>query len=205
MKRLNRKFYNRHPVEVAPELLGKYLIVKLNNKEIITKIVETEAYGGKEDKGCHVGRFGYTKRTALLFGEVGHAYVYTVYINTYCLNVIAHKDGDAGGVLIRALEPISNVELILRNLNLSIKDYDITKLLNGPGKLCKALKINKMINGEDMVFGNKIYIVEGESIGKENIISTPRINIPYAEEAKNWHWRFVIKNSKFLSKPVKIV
>ena len=197
-KRLNRSFFKRHPKEVAPDLLGKYLVRKINGKKIIAKIVETEAYGGKEDKGCHVGRFGYTKRTASLFGKVGCAYIYSVYINTYCLNVVAHKDDEAGGVLIRALEPILGIEVILRNLNK--RDYDIRKLLNGPGKLCKALKITKALNGLDMVKGDKIYIINGERVSKKSIITTPRINIPYAKEAKEWPWRFVIKDSPFLSR-----
>ena len=197
-KRLNRAFFKRHPKEVAPELLGKYLIRKINHQKIVGKIVETEAYGGKEDKGCHVGRFGYTKRTAILFGEVGYAYVYSVYINTYCLNIVAHKDGEAGAVLIRALEPIYGIDIILKNLNKT--NYDITRLLNGPGKLCKALKITKAMNGKDMIEGNEIYITFGENIKEEDIIATPRINIPYAEEAKDWPWRFIIKGSKFLSR-----
>ncbi len=91
MNRLNRKFFLSHPKNVAPKLLGKYLVRVLQEGKIVTKIVETEAYGGFEDKACHVGRFGRTKRTELLFGEVGHAYIYPVHINTYCLNVVCHK------------------------------------------------------------------------------------------------------------------
>ncbi len=199
-KRLDRKFFLRHPIEVAPEILGKFLIRKDGKRKIVSKIVETEAYGGKEDKACHVGRFGYTKRTRPLFGEVGYAYIYSVHINVYCLNIVAHKDNDAGGVLIRALEPIKGIKWILESLKIEPKKYNITKLLNGPGKLCKALKIDKSLNGEDMINGKKIYISAGEVIDKNNIIATPRINIPYAQESKDWLWRFIIKDSIFLSK-----
>jgi len=199
-KRSKRKFFEDHPKNVAPKLLGKYLVVETEKGKIVVKITETEAYGGFEDDACHVGRFGKTKRTEILFGEVGKAYVYSVYINTYCLNVVCHKKDGAGGILIRSAEPVEGVDLILENLNLKNKKFDITKLLNGPGKLCKALKINKSLNGEDMIEGNKIYFLEGEKIKEKDIIKTPRINIDYAKKSKNWLWRFVIKNSQFVSR-----
>ncbi|MCM8771976.1 MAG: DNA-3-methyladenine glycosylase [Candidatus Omnitrophica bacterium] len=198
-KRLNREFFKREPVVVAKELLGKYIIRKIDSEIIIGKIVETEAYGGTEDKGCHVGRYGRTKKTELLFGEVGKAYIYPVYINTYCLNVVAHKDNKAGGVLFRALEPILGIEKIIENLNKD-KNYDITKLLNGPGKICKGLKIGRDLNGYDMIEGDEIYIVEGEKVKEDEIITTSRINIPYAGKDKYLPWRFIIKDSKFLSR-----
>lgn len=200
MKRLKRAFFSHHPKIVAPRLLGKYFIVNSEEGRIITKIVETEAYGGKKDLGCHVGRFGYTKRTSLLFGKVGCLYVYPVYINTFCLNIVCHNKDGAGGVLIRALEPIEGIQIILENLEKEDKNYDIRKLLNGPGKLCRALKIEKSFNGYDVIEGDKIYLIEGEKIEKQRIIATRRINIPYAGISKNWLWRFIIKDSEFLSR-----
>jgi len=190
-RRLKRKFFEDHPKNVAPKLLGKYLVVETDKGKIVVKITETEAYGGFEDDACHVGRFGKTKRTEIFFGEVGKAYIYSVHINTYCLNVVCHKKDRAGGVLIRSAEPVEGIDLILENLNLKNKKFDITKLLNGPGKLCKVLKINKSLNGEDMIKGNKIYFLEGEKIRKKDIIKTPRINIDYAKKSKDWLWRFV--------------
>ncbi|MCM8767152.1 MAG: DNA-3-methyladenine glycosylase [Candidatus Omnitrophica bacterium] len=198
-KHIKREFFERNPVVVAKELLGKYLVREVDREKIIGKIVETEAYGGIEDKGCHVGRFGKTKRTEILFGQVGKAYIYPVYINTYCLNVVSHENGKAGGVLFRAIEPISGIEKVLENLNKKEK-YDITKILNGPGKICKGLKIDRKLNGEDMVEGRLIYLLEGEKIKEEEIMATPRINIPYAGKDKDLPWRFIIKNSKFLSR-----
>ncbi|MCM8787937.1 MAG: DNA-3-methyladenine glycosylase, partial [Candidatus Omnitrophica bacterium] len=147
-----------------------------------------------------VGRFGLTKKTSGLFGKIGCAYIYSVHINTYCFNIVSHQKDKAGGVLIRALEPQKGIDLILRNLKKSKRNFDITKLLNGPGKLCKALNINTKLNGYDVVSGKKIYVAYTPSIKKEEIISTPRINIPYAGIAKRWHYRFTIKGSKFLSK-----
>jgi len=198
-KRLNRSFFKEHPKFVAPKLLGKYLIVNTEEGKIITKIVETEAYGGREDLGCHVGRFGFNKRTAPLFDKVGYSYIYSVHINTYCLNVVCHREKDAGGILIRALEPLKGIDLILKNLNKIDCNYNIYKLLNGPGKLCRALKIDKNLNGIDLIRGSKIYLTEGEKIDEKDILKTKRINIPYAGISKNWKWRFIIKNSKFIS------
>lgn len=199
MNCLNRSFFLSHPKDVAPLLLGKYIVRNLPEGKIVAKIVEVEAYGGYEDDACHVGRFGKTKRTEGLFGKVGCAYIYSVHINTYCLNIVCHKENDAGGILIRAGEPIKGVELILKNLNKK-ENFDITKLLNGPGKLCKALKIDKTLNLTDMINGNEIFLIEGEKIKNSQIVATPRINIPYAKKSKNWLWRFIIKDSKFVSR-----
>ena len=198
-ERLKRNFFRRHPKDAAPNLLGKYLAVKVNGKTVISKIVEVESYGGKEDKGCHVGRFGLTKRTAPLFEDIGFSYIYSVHINTYCLNIVTHKDAGAGGILIRALEPKTGVKELLKNLNKN-NGYDIKKLLNGPGKLCKALKIDKRLNRKDIIKGNRIFILKGERIKKSGIAATSRINIPYAKISKEWHWRFIIKDSPFLSR-----
>lgn len=199
MNCLNRSFFLAHPKDVAPLLLGKYIVRNLPEGKIVAKIVEVEAYGGYEDDACHVGRFGKTKRTEGLFGKVGCAYIYSVHINTYCLNIVCHKENDAGGILIRAAEPVKGVELILKNLNKK-ENFDITKLLNGPGKLCKALKIDKTLNLKDMINGNEIFLIEGEKIKNSQIVATPRINIPYAKKSKNWLWRFIIKDSKFVSR-----
>jgi DNA-3-methyladenine glycosylase len=197
-RRLKRTFFCNHPKVVAPKLLGKYIIRTFGKRRIVAKIVETEAYDGEKDKACHISRFGKTKRTATLFEKPGKAYVYPVHIKMYCLNVVAHKKREAGGVLIRALEPVEGIEIILKNLNL--KKFKYEKLLSGPAKLCKALKINTSLLGEDLVEGKKLYITYGTKLSKNLILSTPRINIPYAAESKNWKWRFIIKNSKFLSR-----
>ncbi|MFN3550449.1 MAG: DNA-3-methyladenine glycosylase [Endomicrobiia bacterium] len=199
-RRISHKLFSSHPKYVAGLLLGKYLVRKLPEGKIVVKIVETEAYGGKEDDGCHVGRYGRTKRTERLFGKVGYSYVYPVHINTYCLNIVCHQPHKAGGILLRACEPVEGLNLILKNLNKD-KNFDITKLLNGPGKVCKALKIDKTLNGIDMLKENsQLYLTEGEKIKKSEILKTQRINIDYAKKSKNWLWRFIIKNSKFISR-----
>lgn len=198
--RLSYKFFKQHPKDVSPLLLGKYIVRELEEGKVIVKIVETEAYGGFEDDACHVGRFGRTKRTETLFGGVGKAYIYSVHINTYCLNIVCHKENEAGGILIRAAVPVEGLQIILKNLNKTnlknvysdLRQYH--KFLNGPGKLCRALRIDKTLNSIDMIKSEELYLLEGEKIKESEIIKTPRINIPYAKKSKNWFWRFVIKD-----------
>jgi len=198
-ERIEREFFRRDPPQVARELLGYYLVVKKGRRMIAGKIVETEAYADGDDDASHATRFGKTKRTSPLFGEVGFSYVYSVYINSYCLNVVAHREGRAGAVLIRALEPVYGVDFILENLRRP-KDYDRRRLLNGPAKLCKGLGIDKNLNQEDMVEGKRLFILKGERISSRKIGVTARINIPYAERAKDWLWRFIIEDSSYLSR-----
>jgi len=192
-RRLSRKFFLRKPQEVAKKLLGKYIIRIIRNKKIVAKIVETEAYGGMEDKGCHVSRYGLTKRTAILFGQVGYSYVYPVHINMFCLNIVSHQQNKVGAVLIRACQPIRGIKLILTNLKKN--GYcDKNKLLNGPAKLCKGLKIDTTFNNKDLITNQKLFVTTGEKIDKKLIEKTERINIPYAEESKYYKWRFIIRN-----------
>lgn len=200
-KRLNKKFFAKHPKLVAPKLLGKYIIRILPEGKIIAEIVETEAYAGKEDKACHIGRFGRTKRTEILFSEPGSIYVYAVHINMFCFNIVAHRKKEGGGVLIRALKPICGKEIIIKNLGYNKKNLiDETKLLNGPAKICKALKIDTSLNGTNILKSKEFYITTGERVNKKDIISTSRINIPYAGISKNWKWRFLIKDCEYVSK-----
>ncbi len=104
------------------------------------------------------------------------------------------KKNQAGGILIRAVEVVEGVELILKNLyKTTAKSKNL--LLNGPGRVCKALQINMELNGIDMIDEDILYLVEGEKIKKSQIITTPRINIPYAKESKNWLWRFLLSNA----------
>jgi DNA-3-methyladenine glycosylase len=184
--KLTRSFYSRNPLKVAQDLLGKYLVHKSRKGIMVGKIVETEAYLGSDDPACHTYQGKITERNKILFAQPGHAYVYTIYGMYYCFNVVAHEKGKSGGVFIRAVEPITGIELI-------------PSLTNGPSKLCIAFGINKSLNGTDLC-GNELFITNGEDIPDSEIAWTPRINIDYAGKAKNWPYRFVIKENVFLSR-----
>ena len=195
-KILNREFYLQNAEIAAKELLGKYLVREYEGKKIVCKIVETEAYIGPEDKACHAYNNRCTERTKVMFEEGGKAYIYFIYGMYYCLNIVVEREGKPEAVLIRGVEPVENREEIEKNRKIkSKKEQDLT---NGPGKLCTALKIDKSLNGYDITKKGELYIVEGESAG--DIKSTTRINIDYAEEYKDKHWRFYIKGNKFVSK-----
>jgi len=195
-KILNREFYLQNAEIVAKELLGKYIVRKYEDKKIVCKIVETEAYIGPEDKACHAYNNRCTERTKVMFEEGGKAYIYFIYGMYYCLNIVVEREGKPEAVLIRGVEPVENREEIEKNRKIkSKKEQDLT---NGPGKLCTALKIDKSLNGYDITKKGELYIVEGESA--VDIKSTTRINIDYAEEYKDKHWRFYIKGNKFVSK-----
>src|SRR3954468_24220414 len=109
--KLPREFYSRPAVEVASDLIGKVLVRRLGKKNLSGKIVETEAYAGPHDLACHASK-GHTKRTSIMFGEAGYAYVYMIYGFYFCLNVVTESVGYPAAALIRAIEPIENVDLM---------------------------------------------------------------------------------------------
>ena len=194
MDHLTFSFYERDPVIVARDLLGKYLIHDTPEGQLIGKIVEVEAYGGLQDKGSHASR-GITDRTQIMFDKPGFSYVYLIYGMHYCLNASAHITGQAGAILLRALEPIGGIELMKKNRG---KD-SLRDLCSGPGKLCQALGVNKNHNGRQLI-ATPLRIAEGEPVTEDEIVATPRINIDYAGEAKDWPWRFYIKGNLFISR-----
>lgn len=194
MKPLSREFYRRHPADVAPELLGKILVRQLAGATLCGKIVETEAYCST-DPASHTFR-GLTERNRAMFGEVGHAYIYFIHGLHYCLNVTAKIDAPAGGVLIRALEPLCGIEAMqkLRGRQ-ALRD-----LASGPAKLTQALNIDKTLYGSDMTVPGQLFIAADmdEPNNRESIIAaTPRIGISRATDVL---WRFVVQDSGYLSK-----
>ena len=187
--RLLRKFYKRPTLNIAKDLLGKYLIRKIGNKKLVGKIVETEAYIGPKDKAAHSFGGKITKRTKTEYLIGGHIYIYLVYGMYWQLNIVTQTAEKPECVLIRALEPVFQDKI----LN--------TKLANGPGKLCQWLKLNKSFDGEDLTKSKRIWLEKGEKIKKSQIICAKRIGIDYA--GPYWskkHWRFYIKDNLFVSK-----
>lgn len=203
MRKLSRDFYRGNSIDVGKFLLGKYLVRKVDGEELIGKIVEVEAYMGPEDKAAHSYGGRRTERNEVMYGEAGFAYVYFIYGKNYCMNVVAAKVGVPQAVLIRGLEPISGIEKMCElRYGIKCSELDKTKmknLSNGPGKLCKALGITREQNGEDLC-GNTLYLMEDEEEQTFNIVYSKRINIDYAEEAKDYLWRFYMEGNPHVSK-----
>jgi DNA-3-methyladenine glycosylase len=183
MRKLPRAFYNRDTVVVAQELLGKYLVHVSRGVERIGRIVEVEAYLGPHDLAAHSAR-GLTERTKIMFGPPGHAYVYLIYGMYWCMNVVTQPQGVASAVLLRALEPVQN----------------IAGRTQGPGLLCKAMHIDKRMNGQDLL-SNGLYIARGPERGPFTIVRRPRIGVDYAGHWARRLLRFYIKGNTFVSKP----
>lgn len=181
MKPLPLSFFARDTVTVAQNLLGK--IISVNGMK--ARIVETEAYG--RDPASHA--FKKTKRSKIMFDTYGHIYVYLIYGMHYCLNFTTEKK-KAGAVLIRAVEPLERVEQMRKNR----KTSEITALCSGPGKLCRALGIDKKQNG--LKLGKKIKVFD-DNFKANKIQSSSRIGI---KDALHLQWRFYIKENKFVSR-----
>lgn len=187
-----RAFYARDTVRIAKDLLGKLLVRVIDGKVLSGIIVETEAYTA-DDPASHAYR-GISKRNRVMFGDVGYAYVYFIYGNHYCLNVVAKDPSmSAGAVLIRALEPVDGIEVMIRNSN----SINMDKVTSGPGRLTRALLISKEYNGIDLTVRGPLYIADYTSIDDMHIIATSRIGI---SKARDRLWRFIVKGNRYLSK-----
>ena len=182
LSKLTHNFYNRDTTQVAQDLLGKYLVHHHQGQEQIAKIVETEAYLGPHDLAAHSAR-GRTPRTEVMFGPGGYAYVYLIYGMYYCMNVVTESEGHASAVLLRAVEPIQNIHTRTQ----------------GPGLLCKAMGITKLLNAEDMM-SEHFYIAEAELVEHMEIVARPRIGVDYAGEWAKSLLRFYVKDNLYVSK-----
>lgn len=189
MKILERQFFARDTLQVANELLGKFLVRRSEEGEMIGKIVEVEAYKGKGDPASHAYA-GQTKRNRVLFKGPGIVYVYFIYGKHYCLNVTTREEGV---VLIRALEPIKGIEIMQKNRQVK----DLVNLTNGPGKLTQALNITKNEYELDLTKGKELFICDTETSENLTITSSRRIGI---KVAINRPWRFYINDNKFVSR-----
>jgi DNA-3-methyladenine glycosylase len=182
MRKLQRDFYDRDTQQVAQDLLGKYLIRISDGVERIAKIVEVEAYLGPHDLAAHSAR-GRTPRTEVMFGPPGYAYVYMIYGMYFCMNMVTESEGHASAVLLRAVEPIQN----------------ITDKTKGPGLLCRAMQIDKKLNGHDLL-SEDFFICSPPKKQSFEIIARPRIGIDYAKEWVEKPLRFYISGNSFISK-----
>ena len=194
MKRLNRYFFNKNTIEVARDLLGKYLVRKTIKGSIIGKIIEVEAYLGSDDKACHSYNFRKTPRTEVMYKKPGTLYIYLIYGMYHCLNVITEPKGIPCAVLIRKLYPIKGIELMKERRNVKI-GKNFKNLVDGPGKLCMAMDItSKKFNSTDSCSeDSELFFTLGEPINNEEILSGKRIGIEYAEEDKDQLLRFWVE------------
>ena len=181
MKKLTRSFYERPAAEVAPDLIGKILVRRTRGRMYRARIVEAEAYVGSHDLACHASK-GRTKRTEVMFGAGGHAYVYLIYGMYEMFNIVASRKGDAQAVLIRAAEPLDGWKADL----------------SGPGKLTRALKITRSQNGLDLT-KNELFALDASDCPPQ-IERSKRIGVEYAQEWKDALLRFFDANSRAVSK-----
>ena len=198
-RRLAREFYDRDPRRVGRELLGKVLIRREGRHLRTARIVEVEAYLGEGDPASH-SFAGRTPRNAVLLGPPGHAYIYFIYGNYFCLNVSCLPDGVAGGVLFRALEPLTGVEAMAQSRGVSISDaHDLRKLTSGPGRLAEAFDITReRDNGKDLTSTRSDLFIADDGYRVPRILTTPRIGITKAAERP---LRYLIGGNEFVSGP----
>jgi DNA-3-methyladenine glycosylase len=191
---LPRAFYERDPRRVAREILGKVLLRREGRKLRAGRIVEVEAYLGVNDPAAHAAA-GRTARNSVLFGPAGHAYVYFIYGNHYCLNVSCMREGEAGCVLIRALEPLAGVEQMRRARG--VKEADLRRLTSGPGRLSEAFEITRpRDNGKDLTATDSDLVIVDGGGARGRVKVTPRIGIRKAAEEK---LRYVLAANLFVS------
>lgn len=164
--KLPASFFQQDALEVAPELLGKYLVRRFDSGAIHRfRITDVEVYRGEEDKACHASK-GKTKRTELMYSEGGRIYVYLIYGIYWLLNIITGKEGEPQGIMIRGVEEI-----------------------DGPGRVGKYLQLDRSFYG-DYITGDRLWVEDSEE--KPRYKTRPRIGIDYAQEWKDIEWRFMI-------------
>jgi DNA-3-methyladenine glycosylase len=182
MERLARAFYVRDTRVVARDLLGKLILSQQGRTLRVVRIVETEAYHGPDDAASHARR-GPTPRTTIMFGEPGRAYIYLIYGVWHCLNLVTGETGFPSAVLVRAGE---------------LEGGD-PRAASGPGKLCRALGLDRKQNGEDLVEGTRLWVAE-DGFKPKRVARGPRVNVDYAGRWAEKPWRFWIADHPSVSK-----
>lgn len=174
-KILSRTYFDRPTVAVARSLVGKYLVRAIDCREIAAKIVEVEAYVGSQDKACHASK-GRTPRTDVMFGPAGVAYVYLIYGMYHCLNVVTEREEFPSAVLIRAIEIDG-------------------ELIDGPGRLCRALEIDRGLNRVDLTEGEALWFEDrGVVLKRGELGAHTRIGVDYAGAWAKKPWRFRLRS-----------
>lgn len=169
-----RTYFTRPTVQVARSLIGKYLVRVIDGRILAGKIIEVEAYVGPQDKACHASK-GRTQRSEVLFGPPGVAYVYLIYGMYHCLNVVTEREEFPSAVLIRGIEIDG-------------------ELIDGPGRLCRALQIDRRLNRVDLTTGESLWFEDrGALVKRGDVEAHPRIGVDYAGEWAKKPWRFRLR------------
>ena len=205
MARLSRDFYNQNTLDAARLLLGKYLVRRLDGALLAGRITETEAYIGRCDKACHAYHYRRTKRTETLFAKPGTAYIYLIYGMYHCLNFVTEPEGEPAAVLLRAVRPVAGEEAMarLRYGDKPLTGYRRKHFADGPGKVCQALGLTREQNGLDLT-GDALFLCDSpadfglapQALPRERLRTGPRIGVDYAEEAKDFPWRFWLEEEE---------
>jgi DNA-3-methyladenine glycosylase len=197
--RADKSFFSDVDVlSLAKRLLNCTLCTIVDGKLTSGKIVETEAYRGKDDKACHAYNYKRTKRTETMYMEAGHAYIYLCYGIHNLFNIVSGPQGEPDAVLIRAIEPLDGVDEMLSRRKIKVNKPQLT---GGPGVLTKALGINRTFDKLDLSSAaSPIWIEVSEPVKDHQLLCSARVGIDYAEECVHWPWRFSIKNNNYVSR-----
>jgi DNA-3-methyladenine glycosylase len=181
-RKLPQSFYRQPATELAPALLGKILVHRIDGRELRGRIVETEAYCGPEDLAAHSSK-GRTRRTEVMFGPPGRAYVYFIYGMYEMFNIVAGKTGEAHAILIRAAEALDGWQASL----------------SGPGRLAREFRITRAHNGIDLS-GDELFLLDNPA-DHPRVLTTPRVGVDYAKHWKDRPLRYLVADSPAVSKP----
>jgi DNA-3-methyladenine glycosylase len=192
-ERIPRSFYDRPALQVARALLGMRLVRLEDGRRLAGIILETEAYRGEEDQGCHC-RAGLTKRTQVMYGPPGHAYVYFTYGMHWMLNFVVERQGFPAAILIRAIQPVEGVEIMARRRG----SQPQARWTDGPAKICQALNVDKGLNGTDLCnLQAELFVEWDQPIPEESVTIGPRVGLNSVPEPwKSIPWRFLAQTDK---------
>lgn len=198
LRPLPRSVYRRDAEALAPDLLGRYLVRRIDGRRLVLRLTEVEAYLGRDDPASHAYR-GETRRNRAMFGDGGHAYVYFVYGMHFCMNVVAATRGRPHAVLLRAGEAVEGEAEMVERRGLKPR-WRPRDLAGGPGRLCRALGIDRELDGRSLLRG-ELVLAEGQPPDPTEIVRGPRIGVDYAGEAAEWPLRFALAESPAISRP----
>ncbi len=197
MNRMPEAFYQREDViKISKELLGKLLVTNFNGLLTSGRIVETEAYNGAIDKASHAFGGRRTRRTEVMFGAGGVAYVYLCYGIHHMFNVVTNDHGIPHAILIRGIEPVEGKSIMMERMHKAVFNKTVGR---GPGNVAKALGIQTIHTGISLRSGEIFIADDGFAVSELQIIASPRIGVDYAGEDAKLLYRFFIKGNPFVS------